>query len=106
MKPKAASKPPLTPDRLMQMGWGYTAPLIIEAAVEHKIFDLLDVSPKTAKELATKSKASLRGVTAICNALIALQLLEKTGGRYKLMPESAAFLVSSKPGYRGAFFHH
>ncbi|HEY3854213.1 MAG TPA: methyltransferase [Verrucomicrobiae bacterium] len=106
MKSKIASKPPLTPDRLMQMGWGYAAPLIIEAAVGHKLFDLLDASPKTAKDLAAKSKASLRGVTAICNALVGLRLLERTGSQYKLAPESAAFLVSSKPGYRGAFFHH
>ncbi len=90
----------------MQMGWGYAAPLIIEAAVEHKLFDLLDASPKTAKQLATKSKASLRGVAAICNALVGLRLLERTGSQYKLTPESAAFLVSNKPGYRGAFFTH
>jgi hypothetical protein len=37
---------------------------------------------------------------------VGLDLLKRTGDRYSLTPESAAFLVSSRPGDRGAFFHH
>jgi ubiquinone/menaquinone biosynthesis C-methylase UbiE len=96
----------LAPDRIMQLGWGYAPPLIIEAAVKHRLFDLLDASPRTAPQLAREAGASLRGVSAICNALVGLQLMARDGGRYKLTPESAAFLVSSKPGYQGAFFRH
>ena len=100
------SSPAVTPERLMQFAWGHAAPLIIEAAVRHGVFDLLDQSPKTAAQLASESGASPRGLVAILNALVGLQLLAKSGGRYVLTPESAAFLVSSKPGYHGAFFHH
>jgi hypothetical protein len=106
MKSKSNSKPRLTPERLMQMSWGFAAPLIIEAAVKHKLFDLLDASPKTAAQLAAKSGASLRGVKAICNALVGLHLLARDGNRYRLEPESAAFLVADKPGYHGGFFTH
>jgi hypothetical protein len=96
----------LTPERIMQLSWGYAPPLIIETAVKHRLFDLLDGSPKTARQLAKSAGSSIRGITAICNALVGLGLMARNGERYKLTPESAAFLVSDKPGYHGAFFRH
>ena len=96
----------VTPERIMQFAWGYAPTLIIEAAVRHRVFDLLDESPKSIKELAKKSGASQRGLTAIANALVAFNFLSRKGERYALTPESAAFLVSTKPGYLGALYHH
>ena len=90
----------------MQFAWGYAPTLIIEAAVQHRVFDLLDESPKTIKELARKSGASERGLTAIANALVGLNFLSRKGERYQLTPESAAFLVSSKPAFLGAIYKH
>lgn len=90
----------------MQLSWGYAPPLIIEAAVKHQLFDLLGAGPKTARQLAKEARVSLRGVTAICNALVGLQLLARKGDRYTLTPESATFLVSASPAYHGAFFRH
>jgi 3-hydroxy-5-methyl-1-naphthoate 3-O-methyltransferase len=103
---KNAASHELTPDRIMQLSWGYAPPLIIEAAVKHRLFDLLEGSPKTARQLAQAAGVSLRGVTAICNALVGLQLLARQRELYRLTPESAAFLVAAKPGYHGAFFRH
>lgn len=99
-------KKPVTPERVMQFAWGYAPTLIIQAAVQHRVFDLLNESPKTIKELAKKSGASRRGLTAIANALVGFNFLSRQGERYKLTPESAAFLVSTKPGYLGAIYHH
>src|SRR4051812_16120305 len=62
---------PLTPDRLMQMTWAYSAPLIIEAAIRNRLFDLLDSGPKTLEELSRESGASNRGLRMIANALVA-----------------------------------
>lgn len=90
----------------MQLAWGYAPTLIIETAVQHRIFDLLDESPKTVAELAKKSGASKRGLTAILNALVGFQFLSRRGGRYSLTPESAAFLVSGRPGCLGPLFRH
>jgi ubiquinone/menaquinone biosynthesis C-methylase UbiE len=91
----------------MQLGWGYAAPLIMEAAVRHGIFDLLDQGPRTLEEIAGDTGASRRGLRAILNALVGLQLLSKDGGgRYALTPESSAFLVSSRPGYIGGMLRH
>jgi 2-polyprenyl-3-methyl-5-hydroxy-6-metoxy-1,4-benzoquinol methylase len=94
------------PERLMQMAWGYAAPLMIETALEYGIFDLLDQSSRSLSELASSTGASTRGLKAILDALVGLQLLARQGERYALAPESAAFLVSSKPGYHGGFFRH
>jgi len=96
----------VTPERVMQFAWGYAPTLIIEAAVQHRVFDLLDESPKTIKELAKKSGASERGLTAIANALVGLNFLSRKGERYSLTPESAAFLVSTKPAFLGALYKH
>src|SRR5581483_9765504 len=104
MTSKPANSP--TPERLMQMAWGYSAPLIIEAAVENNVFDLLADSPKTIPALAKSSGASVRGLTAILNALVGFQLLKRSGARYSLTPESAAFLVSNQPGSLAKFFRH
>src|SRR5579872_3954825 len=105
MNPPATPNPP-TPERLMQFAWGYAPALIIEAALRHNLFDLLDSSPKTMAQLASESGASTRGLTAILNALVGLQLLAKSGDRYSLVPESDAFLVSTRPGSHSGFFKH
>ncbi len=95
----------VTPERLMGIAWGYGPPLVIEAACRHKLFDALEDAPKNADELAAAMGVSLRGVRAIANVLTGMDLLAKdAAGRYSLMPESATFLVSTKPAYLGRFF--
>lgn len=98
--------PKVTPERIMQLAWGYAPPLILQAALQHRVFDLLDESPKTVDELARATGASKRGLTAIVNALVGLQFLSRSNNRFALTPESAAFLVSNKPGFHGGFFQH
>lgn len=91
----------------MQMAWGYAPPLILEAALRHRVFDVLDAGAKTVQEVQLETKASSRGLTAIMNALVGLDLLTKDSeGRYALTPESALFLVSTKPGFSGGMIRH
>src|SRR5271163_2295153 len=99
----AKGKMPLTPERLMQLAWGYAPGLILEAALDCHVFRLLHESPQSAAELARAARASVRGLTAILNALLGLGLLSRKGDRYSLTPESAAFLVPGKPAYHGGF---
>jgi hypothetical protein len=97
----------VTPERIFQYGWAYAAPLIIEAAIRNRVFDELDLGPKNADELHSATGASTRGLTAIADALVGLELLKKDeSGRYSLTPESAAFLVQSKPGFMGGLILH
>ena len=100
-------KPAVTPERLLQLAWGYAPPLIIEAGVRHGVFDLLGDGPQTAEEVAHLANASPRGMRAIMNALAGLQLLSKDAeGRFSLTPESAAFLLKSRPAYVGGMIEH
>ncbi len=90
----------------MRLAWGFGPPLVLEAALNYRVFDLLDQAPQTVTELSAQSGASVRGLTAILNALAGLEFLKKEGDRYALTPESAAFLVSTQPAYHGGYFQH
>jgi ubiquinone/menaquinone biosynthesis C-methylase UbiE len=91
----------------MQLVWGYAPPLILEAAIRHRVFDVLDNGLKTAEEVEDATGASARGLSAIMNALVGLNFLTKDAqGRYALTPESAAFLVSTKPSFQGGMILH
>jgi 3-hydroxy-5-methyl-1-naphthoate 3-O-methyltransferase len=97
---------PLTPERIMQFAFGYAPPLMIEVAVRHRVFDVLDAGPKTLDQVSKETNCSVRGLRAIMNALVSLEFLAKEGDRYKLTPESASFLVSGKPGFHGGLIKH
>ena len=98
---------PVTPERIMQFAWGYVPPLVLEAAIRHRIFDLLDGGPKTVSEIQKETGASERGLSAVMNALVGLNFLEKDKqGSFSLTPESSTFLVSTKPSYQGGFLRH
>jgi len=97
----------ITPERIMQFAWGYVPPLVLEAAIRHRVFDVLDNSPKTLHEVHKETGASERGLAAIMNALVGLDFLSKDEqGRYSLTAESAAFLVSTRPGFQGGLIRH
>jgi 3-hydroxy-5-methyl-1-naphthoate 3-O-methyltransferase len=97
----------VTPERIMQFAWGYIPTVVLEAAIRHRVFDVLDAGPKTLKETAAATGASERGLRAIMNVLVGLNFLAKTDGqRYALTPESEAFLVSTKPGFHGGILKH
>lgn len=95
-----------TPERILAMAWGYVPPLVLEAAIRHRVFDVLDGGAKTVAETAKATGASERGLTAIMNALVGLEYLAKDGDRYRLTAESAAFLVSTKPSFQGGLIRH
>ncbi len=85
----SSAQSPVTPDRIMQLTWGYAPPLILEAAIRHRVFDVLDNGPKTVEEVEDATGASARGLTALMNALVGLNLLTKdVQGHYALTPES------------------
>ena len=52
--PQPANSP--TPERLMQLAWGYAPPLIISAAIRHGLFDALaSAGPLPAEQLACRA---------------------------------------------------
>ena len=95
----------VTSERLQQLGFAYAPPLIISAAVSNKVFDTLENGAKTVEQLSRETGASVRGLRAILDALVGLELLKKDRqSRYSLTPESDAFLISNKPGTVAGFF--
>jgi 3-hydroxy-5-methyl-1-naphthoate 3-O-methyltransferase len=101
---KNPKKEQVTPERLMQFGFAYAPPLVIGAAVSNKVFDTLANGAKSAEQVSKETGAPVRGLRAIMNALVGLELLKKQKGEYSLTPESEAFLVSNKPGTLAGFF--
>jgi 3-hydroxy-5-methyl-1-naphthoate 3-O-methyltransferase len=102
-----AAVSPVTPERIMQFAWGYVPPLVLEAAIRHRVFDLLDSGPKTLSEVQKESGASQRGLSAIMNALVGMGLLAKDKQCvFSLTPESSTFLVSTKPAFQGGLLLH
>ncbi|MGC2164370.1 MAG: class I SAM-dependent methyltransferase [Silvibacterium sp.] len=103
----AAIVTPVTPQRISQFAWGYAAPLILEAAIRNQVFDALDSGPMTIEEVHAATGASIRGLTAIMNALCGLELLARDDRHhFSLTPESAAFLVRNKPSFMGGLILH
>ncbi|HUS38535.1 MAG: methyltransferase dimerization domain-containing protein [Pirellulales bacterium] len=88
--PKAPS-----PERIQQMSFGYAPPLILEAAIDHQVFDHLDNGPRTLEAMVAATGASRRGLRALLDALVGLELLHKRADAYALTDESATFLVST-----------
>ena len=96
-----------SPERVLRTMWDYAPPLMLAAAVRLGIFDLLAAKPQTLGELADACGASHRGLRALLDGLTGLGFLAKEATeRYRLTPESGAFLVSGQPGYLGGMFAH
>jgi precorrin-6B methylase 2 len=99
--------PPVTPERIMQFVWAFAPPLVIEAALRHRVFDVLAKQKLTLGELAQATGASSRGLAAIADVLVGFRLLARDDtGHYALTPESDAFLVSNQPRFIGGIFRH
>jgi precorrin-6B methylase 2 len=97
----------VTPERIMQFAWGYVPTLVLEAAIRHRVFDVLNAGPKSVAQVQKETGASERGLASIMNVLVGLNFLAKDGqSAYSLTPESAAFLVSTKPGFQGGLLRH
>ncbi|MFZ0916453.1 MAG: methyltransferase dimerization domain-containing protein, partial [Candidatus Udaeobacter sp.] len=105
MAKKTRQRKQITPERLMELSFAYAPPLIVSAAAGNKVFDALENGAKTAEEVAKDTGASPRSLRILMNALVGLDLLKKDRrARYSLTPESAAFLISKRPGSHADFF--
>jgi precorrin-6B methylase 2 len=103
---EAASDKPVTPERITQMAWGFAPPLMLQAGVDNQIFDFLNAGPKTIEQIASGTKTSKRGTRALVEGLAGLGLLIRTDDTFSLSPDTAAFLVSTKPGFLGGVLGH
>jgi precorrin-6B methylase 2 len=70
---------------------------IFLTGAELGLFDLLASQPLSADEVAARSGADLRGLTILLDALAAMGLLVKEGGKYHCEPSAAPFLTADGP---------
>lgn len=100
-KPAAVS-----PARIMEMVWDFAGPMLAEAAVQLGVFDAMDGGAATAPQIAEKTGASLRGIEALLDGLVGTGLITRRGSRFKMAPDTAAFLVHGKPTFLGGLHQH
>jgi precorrin-6B methylase 2 len=83
-----------TPDEIHAMVRGYQGAAILAAAAELDLFSRLSPGPTTARALARRIGCELRALSALLDALAAVRLLEKGGGRYWPSPGVADVLTT------------
>ena len=85
------SAPP-SPERFFETITGYQRAAALKGAVDLDLFSAIGGGAETAASLAGRCGASARGVRILCDYLTTLGFLAKEGDRYRLTPDSAAFL--------------
>lgn len=97
---------PVSPGRVMEMVWDFARPMLAEAAVQLGVFDAMDAGAATAPQIAEKTGASGRGIEALLDGLVGAGLITRRGSRFKMAPDTAAFLVHGKPSFLGGLHQH
>ena len=98
--PRRAGTDPV-PLLIRELSWGFARTRVLLTAVQLGVFSHLAAGLATPAEVAAAAGASERGTRMLLDALVALELLGKDGGRFRLSPESARFLVRDSPDYLG-----
>jgi ubiquinone/menaquinone biosynthesis C-methylase UbiE len=90
-----------TPGRFFQTVNAYQQTAAIKAAIELGVFTGIGAGNKTATSLAAYCQTSVKGMRVLCDYLVVLQFLQKSGDHYDLTAEAAAFLDRNSPQYAG-----
>jgi O-methyltransferase domain/Dimerisation domain len=91
----------VTPEQILQMGFGFWTSKTLLSAVELGVFTELAKGPLDAETLRTRLHLHPRAARDFFDALLALGLLERQDGRYRNAAASEAFLDRAKPSYVG-----
>lgn len=95
------AKKPLTPAKVMELGFGFWGSKTLLSAIELGLFTELAKGARTLEELTARLSLHPRSARDFFDALVALGLLKRTGVRYANTPETAMFLDRAKPSYVG-----
>src|SRR6185312_5923617 len=75
----------------------YQRSAALRAAIELDLFRAIGEGSTDVKSLATRCKASERGIRILCDYLAIIGLLQKENGQYRHTPTSATFLDPASP---------
>jgi hypothetical protein len=91
----------VSPDAIMQLGFGYWGSRTLLSAVELGLFTELAPAPLTLAEVRTRLGLHERSAADFLDALVALGMLERAQGRYSNTPATDLYLDRAKPTYLG-----
>jgi hypothetical protein len=87
----------MKPETLLGLGRNFMEARVLLTAAELDLFSPLIKRPMSARELADTLKVTLRGITALLDALVPPGLLEKKDGKYSCPEEVAPLLSKDSP---------
>jgi hypothetical protein len=99
----ATEQPPITPERIFELGFAYWGSKTLLSAVELGVFTELARGPLDAEALRERLGLHPRSARDFFDALVALGLLAREGGLYRNTPETDQYLDRAKPSYCGGF---
>jgi hypothetical protein len=91
----------VSPDAIMQLGFGYWGSKTLLSAVELGLFTGLAKGPLTLDEVRARFGLHERGARDFLDALVALGMLKREQGNYANTPATDHYLDRTKPTYIG-----
>nr|CBH36780.1 conserved hypothetical protein, O-methyltransferase family [uncultured archaeon] len=95
--------PKISPEKILGMADSYQSFQVLFTAVKHDIFTVLSEDPKTAEQIAQEIGTDSYITEKLLNALVAIGLIAKGGGKYTNTALAETFLVKEKPFYQGNY---
>jgi hypothetical protein len=95
--------PKISPEKIVRMADSYQNFQVLFTAVNHDIFTVLSEESKTAEQIAQAIGTDTYITEKLLNALVAIELLVKGGGKYANTALAETFLVKEKPFYQGDY---
>lgn len=95
----------LSPDRIMELGLGFSASKALLSAVELGLFTALASGPLDGETLRKRLGVHERGARDFFDALVALGMLERRDGRYQNTSETGCYLDRNRSSYVGGFLN-
>jgi O-methyltransferase domain/Dimerisation domain len=92
---------PVTPANIFNLGFGFWASKTLLSAVELGLFTELATGPADLATLTRRLGLHERSARDFFDALVALKLLDREGGRYCNTADTDLFLDRAKPSYVG-----
>ncbi len=91
--------------KVSEMANAFRQSQILFTAHGYNVFAILE-DARSAEEVARAIGCSVRGTTMLLDGLTALELVEKSGGRYRNAKVASSCLVPGKPAYQGPILNH
>jgi hypothetical protein len=91
----------ITPDAILQLGFGYWGSKTLLSAVELGLFTELAKGPLALEDIRARLKLHERSARDFLDALVALGMLRREQGTYANTPATDLYLDRAKPTYLG-----